>query len=411
MKTTKNDLIRLSEARPAKDPRHGFALALVMALLLILSAIVGILATMSSQSAFTARRLGDLARAQSVAESGVHDAFSIISSNYALRTNTTVFPRTQWFAGGNYTATLVTNVLGATIIRSTGRYGSAEVEVIMDAVRVSGPTPSNPPPTDAYGYAIIANTFLALSGNVTIQAGGTSKVHCNGAVEVFGTTSIAGNLTACNNIYANGNAAIPSGYVRTATGWKRPPNKDSKFPVNISCPHEIGPVATFTAWPDLPLDAFRKWADNNNMYFTNNQQWGSGDIPGGVIPGGVLYIKGTFKYTGGNVVGCIIAEKGIDWQGGNLTKTNSYPAMVTTEPTATISITANQSIRGLIYTMNGGSITKRGGGTITGTVLCRGTIDFGGGVDTVAYEYSYPTPPGTPVDAGKDQVFVSAWQK
>jgi hypothetical protein len=195
---------------------------------------------------------------------------------------------------------------------------------------------------------------------------------------------------------------VINGNARTATGFS------GKSPGNVTGSAVVGPVATFTAWPDLPLDTFRKWADQNGMYFTTAQHW----THSRTITGGVLYVKGTFKYSGSdNLVGCIIAEQGIDWSGsGSQIKTNQFPALVTTEPGAGIDLSGNGTFHGLIYAMQG-PFEKTGNGLVTGTILARGTWDKGGGWDAMAYEYSYPTPPGLPPGTSEDQVFVSAWQK
>lgn len=379
------------------DGRSGSALATVMVLLLIMAAIVGSMASVSSQRAFTARRLGDFARAQAIAEAGAHHAYSVISTNYGLRLRNDLFPRTD-FAGGAYDVTLLTNVWGATLISSTGWYGTAECDVLIDAVKAGDPPNTNNSAGGVFDYAIISGGNMTWGGNgVLVIQGGSGKVHSNEDFDMNGCGLTLGELSTVGEIVINGKVKI--------TGDAEASNIVTKGGADITGTETEGTVEKIFI-PKYNLRPFYEWALTNGMVKSTDTKWTSSQA----ITGGVLWVNGDFEYTGsGSITGCVVATGNIKWAGsGSQVQTNNLPSLMSVN--GDIDISGNGAFNGLIYARNG-DFEKTGNGLIVGSIICSGTFTKGGGWDAFVFTNSVLIPPDGNTNYYLDVVYVSAWQK
>jgi hypothetical protein len=380
-----------------RDGREGSALATVMVLILIMAAIVGSMASVSSQRAFTARRLGDFARAQAIAEAGAHHAYSVISTNYSLRLRNDLFPRTN-FADGAYDVTLFTNGRGVSLISSTGWYGSAEVDVLLDAVKAGEPPNTKNNPGGVFDYAIVSGKDMTWGGNgVLVIMGGSGRVHSNEDFGMNGCGLTLGELTSCGEIVINGKVKV--------TGDAAASNIVTKGGADITgtdVEREVEEVFI----PKFSLRPFYQWALTNGMVKSENTKWTSSQV----ITGGVLWVNGDFEYTGSSdLTGCIVATGNIKWTGsGSQIQTNKLPALMS--QSGEIDISGNGAFNGLIYARDG-DFEKTGNGKITGAIICSGTFTKGGGWDAFVSTNSIIIPPDGNTNYYMDVVYVSAWQK
>lgn len=379
------------------DGRSGSALATVMVLILVLAIIVGSMAKVSSQRAFTARTLADFARAQAIAEAGAHHAYSVISTNYSLRLRNDLFPKTN-FADGAYDVNLLTNTYGATLILSTGWYGRAVTDVLLDAVKAGDPPSSNYDPGAIFDFAIVSGGVMNFGGNgLLVIQGGVGRVHSNDDFDMNGCSIGLGELTSCGEITLVGNVSI--------NGDATASNFVLKGGADVTG-NEIEGIVQPLFIPKYNLKPFYDSALTNGMVISSNVHWSSSQV----ITGGVLWVNGDFRYSGSdNLIGCIVATGDIIWTGsGSQIQTNGMPALMSQN--GSIDISGNGAFSGLIYVKNG-DFEKTGNGQITGAIIAAGTFTKGGGWDAFVWTNTVIIPPDGNTNYYLDVVYVSAWQK
>ncbi len=164
------------------NSREGSALLTVLLVVLISSVLVASFFAMSTQRSFMAKRLTNRTRAISIAEAGVHVAYSILSTNFDARASDDAFPATS-YGGGQFDVTVTAISNNIAVIKSEGLYqGVAEV-VILDVTKYGADTPgsggtSNPPPQGAWACAIISGDDMTWTGSGMTDVG-SGKIHTN----------------------------------------------------------------------------------------------------------------------------------------------------------------------------------------------------------------------------------------
>jgi len=244
---------------------------------------------------------------------------------------------------------------------------------------ISGPC-CTPPTDSAYNYSIVAKDFI-WSGTGTCNAG-TSSIRANGQFTLSGVNSFKGNVFA--------STGITSSVTTTINGNVKAPKITQSGVFQVTGTKTIGSVPQIPV-PNIDLTPYYNWAlAKGTVYNGNLTLSGSHDT---IIPGGVLWVNGSFTVSGSmKVVGCIIATGDITFAGqGDFSRVGGMPALVSVNGNITLSGTGK--ITGLIYVKNGG-LTKSGSGEVAGSILCKGNFTKSGSWSTLTYIKSLPMPPG-----------------
>jgi hypothetical protein len=412
----------------------GSSLLTVMILIMTISICLGIIAFTSVQRGHMAIKMGDRIRAQSLAEAGVNRGYSIIRTNWAARLNAFPLGATN-YGGGAYTSYVIMASATSKVvsITCTGACRSAVADVMLNA-RNSG-SGTGGPPVGAYACAIFcggnmkftgsgdfvcsngvfhSNAQLSKtgSGGITgrrVEASGEGATSLTGSSDIHADIAIGGNLgiTGSGKIYGNVQC---DDYKYTGSG---------DIESNLTCLTYSGGtvkgtkttgidsvVPTMTI-PDIPLNPYYDAAAAQvpSQVVSNYSMSGSSDL---VIPGGILWVNGTFTCTGsGKILGCVIATGNITISGSStVTATNGYPALVSRD--GSISLTGSGNYTGLIYAKTG-NFSKTGSGFVKGSIIVNGTFEATGSWGALIYQDCTPAVPGG--STGGDNVGVSAWQK
>ena len=386
-----------------RGDNRGSALLVLMIIILLVAAGGASLVNFAKQQAYSAARIRDYIKAQAYAEAGANEAYSIIKTNWAARSDPSKFP-SRTFADGSYDATVVAVSSNYAAVTCVGTRAGQTATVKLDIYNAN---PSTPPTTNggppaavgAYTYAIMSCGKMNWSGSGQIDVG-TGKVHGNGLYKMTGSKQVKGNISSSTRIWLTGSTKI--------TG-------DAAAPVltysggAISGTKTVGPVAAVSL-PPIDLTPYYNHALANGQVYNGNQHFtGSSDL---TPVGGIMWVNGNFKWSGsGRLVGCFIATGSIDISGsGDQIKVGNYPALVSRD--ADIDISGSGKFHGLMYAKT--TFYKSGSGDVIGSIMSGGDFDSSGSWSAMAYENSTPVPPGgggsgTPGSAG-DQIGVSAWQ-
>jgi len=384
--------------------KQGAALMTVMIILGIVATTVALLVPQAKQQAYAVTRVRDYLKAQAYPEAGANQAYSLLKTNFTLRTDPSRFPLTT-YGDGEYDATVTAIDTNKASISCTGKRGKAIVNTMVDLQNFPLGTPNSstsniPPAVGALGYAIAANGKVTFSGNGTFNTGG-SKIHGDNTYNMTGSKQVIGNISSSIGVQMVGATKV--------TG-------------NVSAPTINAPVGSVNGvttagsvplvnMPDIDFTPYYNMAIANGQIVNGNLNI-SGSTP--VVPvGGVIWVNGNIKYSGsGNLVGSFIATGDIDISGsGNQIKVGNLPAFVSLN--GGIDITGSGSSHGLIYSRIG-NFDKSGNGVHTGTIVAGGDVTGSGGWSAITYENSTPTLPagyGNNNNSAGDRVGVIAWQK
>lgn len=390
-----------------QEHQRGAALLTLMIILLLVGGTGAYLVHDAKQQAFAVTRVRDYLKAQAYAEGGANAAYSLLKTNFAIRTDASRFPLTP-YGDGTYDVTVTSVDSNLASITCVGQRGNATVSVMIDlqnfpAGATSGGTGgTNAAPVGAYANAMHSGGNMAMSGNSTISTG-NGKVHSNGALAMSGNQKITtpllssvGPMTMSGNSTITGDTVAPSYSISgnaKITGTKTVDTVD--------------PIAT----PDIDLTPYYNYALANGEVITGNKTYNGNTALAPV--GGVLWVEGTLTISGNvTVQGCLIATKSITLSGnGAQTKVDDLPAIISRD--GDISISGNSTYHGLIYAKTG-AYKGSGNGTITGSIIVNGTFATSGNFKALVYENSTPPsggPGATTSEETSDRVRVIAWQK
>lgn len=377
--------------------RQGSALLTIIVIVLIGSALVATLASVTSSRSFMAKKLAERVKAEAIAEAGIGKAYSILAADFDQRTNAAAFPATP-YAGGVYDVAVTAVGDDDASICSTGTYGSVTEVVILD-VRLSGGAVAGPGPQEPWECAILSGGNMTWTGNGTTIVGSGGLVHANGSYKQTGSTVLEGNLSSCVQVWCTGTTVID--------GDAEAPSYKGKAPGNVTGTATTGPVAAIPI-PNIDLCPYYNHAlANGEVHNGNLHISGSSDIE---PTGGILWVNGDLRISSsGNMIGSFIATGDVTISGsGNQVKVEAYPAVVSRD--GDIDISGNGQYHGLMYAKNG-AFEKTGSGDTVGSIFCAGSFKKGGGWGVMAYEDSTPVAPGEGGEVTEGNVGVTAWQR
>lgn len=410
----------MKTTRKTLRSRAGSALFTVMIYSGIAAMAVGVMMTFALNQPKMVQRAVAYTKAKAIAEAGANQAYSILATNFAAKDDPSLFPLTP-FDDGAYDVTIQTNTDKWVTIVSVATCKDARATAVLDLQNFGGgttgsstpgeggPGDTNHPGIGAFAYAILSGGTMDWSGSGTLNAGG-GKIHSNGKNNMVGTKEVIGNFSSSVSVTLKGSTKI--------SGDANAPTISVAGGATVTGTKTEGPVPAVTI-PDIDLTPYYNEAVKNGQV-TNGSPYhvgGSGDF---VIPGGILWVNGDFKWSGsGNIVGCVIATGNIDWGGsGDHIKYGDYPAFISRD--GDISYSGSGKTHGLIYAKTG-TYDRSGSGAHWGQIICNGAFDASGSWDLLTYENSTPVPPsgggsgsGTgSAGSGKlpDIVVPTAWVK
>jgi hypothetical protein len=281
------------------------------------------------------------------------------------------------FGGGNYSVRCSSNVAIDTIyLKSTGVLGNASsaIEVTCTYAGCSAPTDS------AYNYGLVAGGTISWSGSGSCNTG-SARLHCNNSFTMSGSSNfICSILSSSVRISMSGSGNI------NGSVWTPLISKSGSGAITGST--TLGAVPN-VAIPVIDLTPYYNYALKNGQVFSGKTITGSTNV---TVPGGVMWVNGTFNYSGsGNVSGSIIATGNVSISGsGSFTASSTYPAIVSRDGSITMS--GSGRVTGLVYSRIG-DITKSGSGDVVGSIICGGNMSKSGSWSTLTYVKSVPVPP------------------
>lgn len=380
---------------PITDRRTGAALLAVMTVLMIVSALLGTIMTVSKQNAHMAKMLADRVRALAYAEAGVSEAYATLATNFSLCTNGAAFPAKN-YAAGTYDVTVTPVSTNVAVISCKARCRSADAEVIVDIRNYgTGNAGTVAPAGTAWEKSVFAGSQLAINGNGTFKG----KLHSNKAMKYsggldFGTDYLENSSSLSITV---------SGQIKTPGILKAPtivPGSSNPGGATI----QPGPVPT-VAFPPLDLTPYYNIAVKNGAVYPGGNYNNAVNWTG--VPGGVIWVNGDIRI-GGNFKfdGLLICTGNITIQGNvDQHKINGLGGIVSRD--GAIKFGGGHNGEGLVYAP--GDITFGGQNFIKGQIMSGGTVTGNGNLGALEFEYS-PLPLAMP-DTFKDKVAISAWQK
>lgn len=256
------------------DPREGSVLMIVVCMIGVL-AMSGVTMTwMTGNTAKTARTMQSTARALSIAEAGVADMLTKLSTNY-------YYWQTKAFAtnydGGYFSVSNLLYANGHILISSSGTYGDetrvTTLELLGDQYSAWRAL------MGSYGGIIAGGDVFLRTAALTVNGG----VRCNKSItHANGTPTINGDLAAVGTISYT---ALP--------GFSAVPNAPAIVVPNY-----------------LPFDPWLKLATNGGLYYGGNMNF----IGANLNPSnGVVYVNGnvTFSTKPSSIRGTLVATGSI----------------------------------------------------------------------------------------------------
>ncbi|MDP6525187.1 MAG: hypothetical protein QGI24_09135 [Kiritimatiellia bacterium] len=378
-----------------KKRNQGLAMPSILVMILVMTALVGIMSRASLQRVFSAGRLCDRTRALAYAEAGANEAYSVLCTNWALRSNEEAFPKKD-FHFGTYDATVVPVDSTIAVIKSTGTCADETVEVILDVKNFGGSSPGGPPEGSAWECTIFAEEEVYINGNGDVDGAihGNLQVRFNGNLEI---TPGPIHVTSATKIRVNGNALTPGSL--TAPSIKITGNNESGIAVNKQ------PYPTIP-FPELDLAEFYDTAVDNGQVkaaktYNNDIDWSG-------APGGVVWIPGNVRFKGNCTFdGILVATGSVRMEGNTNWDTPEGKAGTIISRDSFIKINGNVECDALLYSP--GKITLGGNVRLEGQIISGNDVDINGNVEVV--HYGYVNPSAGSDGSNTDIIGPTAWQK
>ena len=259
--------------------RRGSALVTVMCVSAVLLLASMVMAYMTRQALARAQRINTGARALAVAEAGIADMVSLLSTNYNMWRDAT---NTANFGGGSFTVVTRTQTNGNVLITSAGTLGGVTRTTIMELLGT---------------LQDINDSLFSLDG--VILSGGDVR---------FSSAA----FTINGNVHANGS-------VLSANGAQ---NGDFTNNAVISAVGSVGtldatlqPNSPERVLPTFDFDSYRQMATNGGLYYSNSMTFnGWHAFPSN----GVVYVNGDVTIANhSSLVGTLVAN-------GNITVINHF---------------------------------------------------------------------------------------
>jgi cytoskeletal protein CcmA (bactofilin family) len=375
--------------------RSGSALLTVMLIVLISSVFLATVLSMSMGRAFMAKKLANRVRAIAIAEAGANQAYTVLATNFAARTDASAFPLTT-YGDGSYDVSVSAISNEAASISSLGTCGDVQETVILDVMLDESGMPPLPE-MPAFDYAMVAGGELAFNGTGNISGtNGTVSFHANGRMSVGGNAEGDVGFSSSTgikvkNVTIEGDISAPDLVVHAGATITGSQNEQTVPLVDI---------------PDIDLTPYFNWASAHSEVREGFNMSGGSYTPNG----GILWVNGSVQLSSDYTFnGAIIATGAIHLTGtGSIVPTTTELALITRDGPQI----RNQStglIDGLIYAKNGDYI-HTANGQLRGQVIVKGDIAKGGTNVDLLFKQTEPAVPG---QAGTLVIALraSAWQQ
>lgn len=383
---------------------EGSALLTVFILMFVLSAVMGTATSASMQRVFMARKLQARVKATAYAEAGVDQAYSVVSTNWGLRSNSVQFVETA-FGDGTYDAGITVVSDARAVIISTGVCEDVVVVVAADVMNYgSGGSGGWSVDSNAFDFAMLCGGPLDFGGcgDITAGAGEDIKMHSNGILDIRGNANTGVDITSSVEIQISNNNTIDGDVTAPILDY-------TASKVTITGTADVEPVPEVTI-PEVDLTPWYTYAEANGAVEPAGLH-----LSGGVYepPGGVVWVNGDVHITSGTIVkGTIIATGDIDIGGSaDIQPSVNGGGFSLASRDGDIKITTSGTIEtGIVYAKTG-NFDMQANGEVQGSIIVKGTIDKAGNSDAIIYSKIVPTLPGgeDPVEP-YDIIGISAWQ-
>lgn len=374
--------------------RDGAVVFIVLGLILVVTLVLGTMTRAGVQRIFMARKLANRVRAQSYAEAGANEAFTIIEANWAAHTNMANFPLTAYGQGSyDVTVTAVTN--NVALIRSIGVCRDTTVEVILD-IKNYGDAGSSWD-LSAFDFAMVSGGSFDFGGCGNISStNGPIKLHSNNDMDISGNAQTDVSIESSTEISISNNNTVDGDVTAPSLDYN-----PSKVTITGTPSEQAVPMVPI---PDIDLTPYYNWANDNGEVHNGFSLSGGTYTPAG----GIIWVNGDVHISSHAVInGTIIATGDIDF-GGQADLTASDCGFALASRDGDIKNTSTGTIEGLIYAKTGG-YEQTANGRIEGQVIVNGNIKKAGNSDVIVFKRIVPIPPGGAPSG--EAVGVSAWQK
>jgi len=381
-----------------RDRRQGAALFTVLVVIFAISAFLATITASSLQRSFMARRLGDRIRALAIAEAGVNEAYTVLTTNWADRLADTAFPLTA-YASGTYDVTVTPVSNNVAIICSTGVYGEVTAVAILDVANFGSGGGGGSGPTDvAYDYAILSGGTFRFNGCGDISGtNGAALLHSNDSMNIRGNASANLGIQSSTEIAIGNNITIDGDVTAPVLDYR-----PSKVTITGTASEQSVPLVDI---PDIDLTPYYNWANDHGE--VHNGFYRSGGTYN--ANGGVIWVNGNVQISSSTVInGSIVATGNIQITGSADVNASEYGFALASRD-GDIKYTSSGVTKGLIYAKMG-DYEQTANGRIEGQLIVKGSVKKGGNSDVLVFTKTVPVAPGGGEDTG-DIIGVTAWQK
>jgi hypothetical protein len=184
-----------------RHKNSGIVLAGVLVILVSLTLVALTVAQRNTMDEMMAANQRDAVNALTISESGIEAGFALVKNNYVhnqeMKDELLQLPNNilsqDSVSGGNYLVTVIDGVVddGVVTLNSVGDFngGVREIEIVLNMLHPG-----------RGGYAILTNDdILSLKGDPEIS-GPYADIHSNSNVDIFGSPTITGAVTASGDI-------------------------------------------------------------------------------------------------------------------------------------------------------------------------------------------------------------------
>ena len=349
--------------------RKGSAFIVVMGIIGVLM-IAGISMTlMTGHAAFTSRKLYAGEQALAIAESGVADTISKMTTNYVYWMQSS---NSASYAGGDfYVSTSFDTNTAHVVINSVGVFAGERREVAMELLGTLW---------DLYDRSIGIAGAIICGGNATLE---TSAMTVNGGIHANGDI-----INTTGNPEINGDlSAVGSSDIVAESGFTTTTNAE--------------PIVVPSY---LPLDPWKDLAQAGGLYYSNSQAFGGAIMPSN----GVVYVEGDAEIRNlSSMKGTLVAS-------GSITINNRFnqTPFNTNWPCLLAGINVNlhnrNSYIGVIFA--GNNVTMRNNRYINGSIIALNDVlvENGATIDPLDWP-----PAWSPDDTNETppSVLIGGWLK
>lgn len=422
-----------------KHKKKGYALLTTLFTMATLGLTLGTMMKIGQQRVFTAKRLTQQIKALAYAEAGIDYAYSILSLDFAERTNTAAFVQTTstnttaYYSptkiNGYYTLSMGSTVGSESstsgqesdygegsfaikltsvsnryvVVSATGKCGDTEhvAEVVVEDIYAgSGTTSSSVDYSDMEGfnYAILSGGQFSFKGCGAIAGASVARMHSNSGIDINGSAQTEVDVSSTSKISVGNNTVKGSLVAPVLSLHKKASITGGTTTASVD-PIEI---------PDVDLTPYYNWASKNGEVKTGGFSTSSSYTP----VGGVLYVIGNVSISSHAVINGSIIATGTISVSGHVQIIPSTSVFAMASETGNINNTSSSTIKGLVYAKKG-NYKQTANGRLEGQIIVGGTVQKGGNSDILLFQQSIPTPPGgtTVATPTLSLPLISAWQK